>query len=57
MWHAFVVELNEQGRMSWDELFTDGSFAAAKKRGEDVGKTKRGRGTKWMVVLMEREYL
>ncbi len=50
MWHAFIDELSEQGRMSWNELFIDGSFAPAKKRGEDVGKTKRGKGTKWMVV-------
>jgi hypothetical protein len=50
MWHEFIDELSEQGRMRWDELFIDGSFASAKKRGEDVGKTKRGKRTKWMVV-------
>jgi len=29
----------------------DGSFVPAKKRGAGVGKTKRGKGTKWMVVV------
>jgi|GEM_PF-777252 len=31
MWHAFIDVLSEQGRMSWDELFIDGSFASANK--------------------------
>ncbi len=31
MWHAFIDELDENGRMNWDELFIDGSFAPAKK--------------------------
>lgn len=36
--------------MRWDEVFLDGSFTPAKKRGEAVGKTKRGKGTKWKVL-------
>jgi len=40
---------DEQGRLDWEETFADGSFARRKK-GECVGKTKRGKGTKWMVV-------
>ncbi|MFI4876278.1 MAG: transposase [Blastopirellula sp. JB062] len=31
MWHAFIDELDEQGRINWDEIFMDGSFAPAKK--------------------------
>jgi hypothetical protein len=33
-----------------EEAFIDGSFAPAKKGGEGVGKTKRGKGTKIMAV-------
>jgi hypothetical protein len=35
MWHAFIYELSERGRVSWEALFIDGSFAPAKKGGED----------------------
>ena len=31
MWHAFLDELDEQGRVNWEEIFIDGSFASAKK--------------------------
>ncbi len=33
MWHAFLKELDEQGKVNWDEIFIDGSFAPAKKGG------------------------
>jgi transposase len=42
--------LDEEGLLRWDETFLDGSFAPAKKGGFAVGKTKRGKGTKWMVL-------
>jgi hypothetical protein len=31
--------------------FLDGSFAPAKRGGEKVGVTKKGKGTKWMLVV------
>ena len=31
MWRAFLGELDEQGRLDWEETFADGSFAPAKK--------------------------
>jgi transposase len=31
--------------------FLDGSFAPAKKGGDKVGLTKKGKGTKWMLVI------
>jgi hypothetical protein len=31
--------------------FLDGSFASAKNGGEKVGTTKKGKGTKWMLVV------
>lgn len=48
---TFLAELNERQQLRWSESFLDGSFASAKKRGSAVGKTKRGKGTKWMVVV------
>ncbi len=39
MWLGFIDELSENGRVRWDELFIDGSFAAAKKEGRDVRRT------------------
>ena len=49
IWRAFLGELNERQQLNWSEAFLDGSFAPAKKRGSGAGKTKRGKGTKWMV--------
>jgi hypothetical protein len=42
--------LDAEGLLKWDEAFLDGSFAPAKKGGAAVGKTKRGKGTKWIVL-------
>lgn len=42
--------LDQQGRLDWDEVFVDESFTPAKIRGFDVGKTKRGKGTNWVVA-------
>jgi transposase len=50
IWRAFLSELNERQQLKWSESFLDGSFAP-EKRGCGVGKTKRGKGTKWMVVV------
>jgi hypothetical protein len=50
IWRAFLSELNERQQLKWSESFLDGSFAPA-KRGAEVGKTKRGKGAKWMVVV------
>lgn len=48
VWRSFVAELDDKGQLDWAETFPDDSFAPAKKRGACVGKTKRGKGTKWM---------
>jgi transposase len=42
--------LDAKGLLIWDEAFLDGSSAPVKKVGLAVGKTKRGKGTKWMVL-------
>jgi Transposase DDE domain len=31
--------------------YLDGSFATAKRGGEQVGLTRKGKGTKWMLVV------
>lgn len=31
IWRTFLGELDEKGRIDWDETFADGSFAPAKK--------------------------
>jgi transposase len=51
IWRAFLAELNHRGQLDWSESFLDGSFAPAKKGATKSGKTKRGKGTKWMVVV------
>lgn len=30
-WRAFLGELDEQGRLAWEEVFADGTFVPAKK--------------------------
>jgi hypothetical protein len=49
--HAYLSALDGKGRLKWEGCFDDGSFASAKKRGLCIGKTKRVKGTKWMVVV------
>jgi hypothetical protein len=44
------LKLSAKGSIDVREAFMDASFAAAKKRGYRVGKTKRGKGTKIMAV-------
>jgi len=48
---TFLLELDERGKLDWSESFLDGSFVSAKKGDSGVGNTKRGKGTKWMVVV------
>lgn len=51
LWRAFLSDLNSRDQIHWGQCFADGSFAPAKKGGLKVGKTKRGKGTKWMLVV------
>jgi len=51
IWRVFLSELNEREELDWSGSFLDGSFAPAKKGAQESGKTKRGKGTKWMVVV------
>jgi len=51
IWRTFLSELNERQQLKWSESFLDGSFAPAKKGAAESEKPKRGKGTKWMVVV------
>ncbi len=51
MWHTALALLDVQGKLDWSMAFLDGSFAPAKKGGEHVGLARKGKGTKWMLVI------
>ena len=43
--------LHRQGKLDWTIAFLDGSFVPAKQGGEKVGLTRKGKGTKWRLVV------
>jgi transposase len=51
LWHAALATLDCHGQLDWTVAFLDGSFVPAKRGGEKVGRTKKGKGTKWMLVV------
>ena len=51
IWRAALAALDRQRQLDWTIAFLDGSFAPAKKGGEKVGLTRKGKGTKWMLVV------
>jgi transposase len=51
VWRAALAALDRQGQLDWTVAFLDGSFAPAKRGGAKVGVTKKGKGTKWMLVV------
>lgn len=57
MWHGLIDELDDQGRMQWDELFMDGSFAPAKKGAPMWEKPSVERVQSGWWWRMAREYL
>src|SRR5262245_30260480 len=48
---AALSALDQQGKLDWSMAFLDGSFATVKKGGEQVGLTKQGKATTWMLVV------
>jgi transposase len=38
LWRAFLAELDERGKLDWQESFLDGSFASAKKGATELAK-------------------
>jgi transposase len=51
VWRATLAALDRAGRLDWSIAFLDGSFVAAKNSGAGVGLTRKGKGTKWMLVV------
>ena len=51
IWRAALATLDRRGALAWSMALLDGSFAPAKKSGDQVGLTKKGKGTKWMLVI------
>ena len=49
---AHLLERIERARRTrLERIFSGRQFCSGEKRGAGVGKTKRGKGTKWMVVV------
>ena len=51
IWRAALIALDLRGQLDWTMGFLDGSFAPAKNGGDKVGLTRKGKGTKWMLVV------
>ncbi len=47
-WWALLATLDQRGLLRWEKCFMDATFFPA--GGSAVGKTKRGKGTKCMVL-------
>ena len=46
IWRTFLGLLDSKGRLKWDEVFADGTFAPAKKRATRSAKRSVGREQK-----------
>jgi Transposase DDE domain/Putative transposase of IS4/5 family (DUF4096) len=51
IWRAALTELDRQDQLDWSIALLDGSFAPARKGGDKVGLTRKGKGTTWMLVV------
>jgi transposase len=51
IWRAALTALDRAGQLDWSSAFLDGSFVPAKNGGDGVGLTRKGKGTKWMLVV------
>jgi transposase len=51
VWRAALAALELPAQLEWSMAFLDGSFVPAKKGGDKVGLTKKGKGAKWMLVV------
>jgi len=51
IWRAALAQLERLGALDWSIAFLDGSFVPAKNGGAGVGLTRKGKSTKWMLVV------
>jgi hypothetical protein len=51
LWRAALEQLDQAGQLDWSMAFLDDSFVPAKNGGAGVGLTRKGKGTKWMLVV------
>jgi transposase len=51
LWRVALEQLDRAGQLDWSIGFLDGSFVPAKNGGAGVGLTRKGKGTKWMLVV------
>ncbi len=50
-WRTLLGALDENARLRWEREFLGRQFRPGEKGGLAVGKTKRAKGTKWMVLV------
>ncbi|WP_390620745.1 IS5 family transposase [Gimesia algae] len=50
-WQRLLEHFDRRKLVVWSEAFGEGTFCPAKKKAPDVGKTKRGKGTKLMLLV------
>jgi len=51
LWRAALEQLGQAGQLDWSIAFLEGSFVPAKNGAAGVGLTRKGKGTKWMLVV------
>jgi transposase len=51
IWRTALAHLDHDRQLDWSLAFLDGSFVPAKNGGAGVGLTRKGKGTKWMLVV------
>src|SRR5262245_6046481 len=51
IWRTALAQWDQVGQLDWSIAFLDGSFVPAKNGGAGVGLTRKGKGTKWMLVV------
>jgi transposase len=57
IWRAFLTELDEQGRIDWDEFFADAAFVPAKKGGPESAQPSGARVQSWWWWRAARVFL
>lgn len=51
LWRALLSRLDQQHRLDWRQAHLDATFVSAKKGGEAIGLTRKGKGSKVMTVV------